>query len=263
MTSCIYKFTSKTSGKSYIGQTKQLPSARKSAHLAGAFNENNKSYNSKFYRAIRKYGKEDFDYEVLCECNNGNLNEMECKFIEQFDSYSNGYNETTGGDAPDHVSKESNMRRSATHKKRFENMDEIGLKNWSEMLKKRHKIKPMTAETRKKISESVKKAWRSNRSVFLIRQKGQKKQDNGTLHFDYVRVRKRKVGTSYIIQNHPMCKHKSFSNMKDCLIYLIKLDIDKCKKLLEDLLIRQQEISRQIDSIRQMIINLSEEVFRD
>lgn len=135
----IYKFTCKTTNKVYVGQTIQAPESRRNAHGAGSFNPNNRSYNSKFYRAIRKYGWEDFDFDVICECEKHQMNDLEVKYIAIYDSYHNGYNETTGGDAPTELSKESNQRRSDTHRKRFNTMDENQKKQWSAMLKERHR----------------------------------------------------------------------------------------------------------------------------
>ena len=47
--------------------------------------------------AIGKYGKENFLVELLCECDDNELDELERYYIEYFDSYNNGYNLTTGG----------------------------------------------------------------------------------------------------------------------------------------------------------------------
>ena len=60
----IYKFTNKINGKSYIGQSVQLET-RYNSHKRNYNNSNLSVYNSKFYRAIRKYGFENFDYEIL------------------------------------------------------------------------------------------------------------------------------------------------------------------------------------------------------
>lgn len=54
----IYKWTNKLSGKAYIGQTTQDPEERKAEHLYP-------SSNSVISRAIRKYGIDNFDFEVI------------------------------------------------------------------------------------------------------------------------------------------------------------------------------------------------------
>jgi len=95
----IYKYTSPSS-KVYIGQTVN-PSKRKCGH-----NSRTKKANTKFGCAIRKYGLENFEYEILFETDVFEdkselkllLNELEIKYIAQYDSYNNGYNCTKGGD---------------------------------------------------------------------------------------------------------------------------------------------------------------------
>lgn len=54
----IYKWTNKISGKAYIGQTTQDPEKRRAEHLYT-------SSDSVISRAIRKYGVENFDFEVI------------------------------------------------------------------------------------------------------------------------------------------------------------------------------------------------------
>ena len=60
----IYKFTNKINGKSYIGQSQDLETRYKT-HLRNFNKESASMYNGLFYRAIRKYGIENFNYEIL------------------------------------------------------------------------------------------------------------------------------------------------------------------------------------------------------
>jgi hypothetical protein len=59
-----------------------------------------KNQNYKFYRAIRKYGWDNFEWTVIYQSKNKDhtLNEMESYFIKEYDSFNNGYNSTLGGD---------------------------------------------------------------------------------------------------------------------------------------------------------------------
>ena len=93
----IYKATSKTTGKIYIGQTKQTLKERINQHNSHAFNSQS---NYHFHNAIRKYGPNDFQYEIIEDNINSAelLNEREKYWIEFYDSYNNGYNSTLGGD---------------------------------------------------------------------------------------------------------------------------------------------------------------------
>lgn len=97
-TGYIYRFIS-PSGKSYIGQTANDPEIRKLQHKYTA----NKGLDTKFYKAIRKYGFDSFDFEIIYTVvTDGNLREelntLETYYIGKFDSYKNGYNMTIGGD---------------------------------------------------------------------------------------------------------------------------------------------------------------------
>lgn len=50
-----------------------------------------------FHAAILKYGEENFDWEVIEECPEEELNDREIYWIAYFDTYNNGYNATRGG----------------------------------------------------------------------------------------------------------------------------------------------------------------------
>lgn len=94
----IYRYIS-PNGKSYIGQT---TNERKRKICF-----NNKKYysGSRLDNAIKKYGAENFTYEVLYRNEYKtikeaieDLNEKEREYIDKFDSYRNGYNMTIGGE---------------------------------------------------------------------------------------------------------------------------------------------------------------------
>jgi group I intron endonuclease len=90
----IYKITNKINGKNYIGFDSQWP-RRKNQHKHYL-----KSRKSKIYLAFNKYGWENFVWEVIYQSKDGKhcLNVMESYFINEYNSYLNGYNETLGGD---------------------------------------------------------------------------------------------------------------------------------------------------------------------
>lgn len=51
------------------------------------------------YKAIRKYGIENFNFDIIEECSADELNEREKYWISYYNSYGeNGYNLTPGGD---------------------------------------------------------------------------------------------------------------------------------------------------------------------
>lgn len=90
----IYKITNKTNEHCYIGQSRDI-FKRWSDHTTAAFNPNDKSYEYPLYRAMRKYGKENFTFEILEECLIEQLNKKELFWIKEF---SPTYNQTIGGD---------------------------------------------------------------------------------------------------------------------------------------------------------------------
>lgn len=98
----IYKYTNNINNKVYIGQSINLEQ-RRYAHKSSAFNPQANDYNSQFHQALRKYGLENFSYEVIAEISNEEyssqmLNDLEQYFIQYYDSFKNGYNATPGGD---------------------------------------------------------------------------------------------------------------------------------------------------------------------
>lgn len=93
----IYKITNKITGQSYIGQSSQIEK-RKKRHFSTANNPMDHSYNNPLYRAIRKYGKNNFDFSIIEECSVQQLNEKERYWIKFYNTFFNGYNLTMGGD---------------------------------------------------------------------------------------------------------------------------------------------------------------------
>lgn len=87
----IYKVTNKNNGKVYIGQTVGKLETRWKQHVKA-------KDESKFHRAIRKYGAAAFTVEQIdCACSIDELNQKEKQWIAYYDSLKNGYNMTVGG----------------------------------------------------------------------------------------------------------------------------------------------------------------------
>lgn len=98
----IYKITNNISGKCYIGQAVDIRS-RLMEHL----NASNTGKNV-IYKAIRKYGADNFTCQVLLIINTFGKTKQEIKlelnahevfYIDLYDSYNSGYNMTPGGDS--------------------------------------------------------------------------------------------------------------------------------------------------------------------
>lgn len=89
----IYKITNNINQKSYIGKTERTIEVRYKEHLR------HKDYiDLPLYRAMRKYGTENFSVEKLEECNNADLDNREIYWINFYKTYSDGYNCTGGGE---------------------------------------------------------------------------------------------------------------------------------------------------------------------
>lgn len=72
----IYKITNKLNGHCYIGQSKDI-NKRWNNHKAASGNPKDASYDYPLYRAFRKYGIDNFTFEILEECQISELNERE------------------------------------------------------------------------------------------------------------------------------------------------------------------------------------------
>jgi len=129
----IYRIRNKLNGKVYIGQSWYVEE-RVNSHFRS-------KENTHFYNSIRKYGKENFEVDVLCECNNQKeLDFAEDAFIEYYggpDSDRN-YNRRGGG---------STGKLSKDTKNKLSNITTKQMKD---------------PYVRKLISESNKKYWKNN-----------------------------------------------------------------------------------------------------
>ena len=95
----IYKITNKIDGKCYIGQTIKNAEERWREHQAHAFGTHPNDVNKTLYKAIRKYGLENFTFEVLQDNieTYEQLDKAEIYWIDFYNSFIKGYNETFGG----------------------------------------------------------------------------------------------------------------------------------------------------------------------
>ena len=93
----IYKVTNIINNKVYIGQTVKTLSQRKSEHKHRFLYENS---HNKFYNTLKKYGWDNFTWEVIEESEDWTyeiLDQKEKYYIQLYDSINNGYNILKGG----------------------------------------------------------------------------------------------------------------------------------------------------------------------
>mgnify|MGYP004677067473 CR=1 FL=1 len=141
----IYCIECKSTCTKYIGQTYENFYRRWTYHK---WNLNNNRHNNAFLQnAWNKYGCENFIFYIIesfdisekDKIRKENLNMLEKRYIEKYDTFNNGFNLTTGGDK----CRMSPLSEEAKRK--------IGEKNKINMLGKKH-----SEETKKLMSESHK-----------------------------------------------------------------------------------------------------------
>ena len=93
----IYLITNLINNKKYVGQSLNIQK-RWNQHCSAAFNPHNKGYDYPLYQAFRKYGINNFSFEILEECNSTELNDKEEYYIKFYNTLSNqGYNQALVG----------------------------------------------------------------------------------------------------------------------------------------------------------------------
>ena len=117
----IYRVTNTINSNVYIGFTSVSMEDRARAHL-----KNSKTIKNKFYNAIRKHGWNYFSWETIYQSLDfeHTLNVMENYFINQHDSYKNGYNSTLGGEGTIGliITEEQRQRRSEIANRVYQKM---------------------------------------------------------------------------------------------------------------------------------------------
>lgn len=111
----VYKITNRLTGAVYIGNTTVSLDTRWKQHIGEARRE--RCAGRKFYKAINKYGPENFETEVIEICPADISMERERFWISSYNSMESGYNETYGGKGKNFVDYKSvcevfNMTRS-------------------------------------------------------------------------------------------------------------------------------------------------------
>ena len=86
----IYKITNTINNKVYIGQSIDI-GRRWVQHK-------NSSLDYPLYNDFRSFGLNNFKFEIICECKRLELDELELKYINQYNSFNSkyGYNQTIG-----------------------------------------------------------------------------------------------------------------------------------------------------------------------
>ena len=96
---CIYKLTSRTSGKSYVGYSTKTARQRFAKHVTKAFQQDGEGCRH-LNNAIVKYGPDDFIVETLFQSDHYSVELLKAMEVEMIDVHNtlnpNGYNLTRG-----------------------------------------------------------------------------------------------------------------------------------------------------------------------
>lgn len=200
----IYKITNKENGKFYIGKTKRKSITRR--WFEHQYNARKNDYRHPLYDSIKRYGLEQFEIEIIEECEETVLSEKEIRWIEQL---SPQYNLTEGGEGGDTFSKRSEQSKNITrdklsqHAKKLWQTEEyknlqskLAKERWNhdsyrnsqssemksrwenktyrQIITEKAKELAQKPEHRKKISDSVKQAIATKKDVWSNCKKGSK-----------------------------------------------------------------------------------------
>ena len=156
----IYRIVNQINGKVYIGFDSSWPK-RKQSHRY-----HTKNRNQHIYRAFKKYGWNNFVWDVIYQSSDGEhcLNVMEPYFIKEYNSFHTGYNETHGGEGTlgrqtkiETKNKISNsLKNKPKTKEHIIKMSESrkGKKQSSETLRKRSESMKRTLQHKKELTNS-------------------------------------------------------------------------------------------------------------
>lgn len=143
-----------SNGKAYIGQTRRTVHKRMQQHLCNA----DRGVQTRLYHAIRKYGKVNFIVGII-EDNipKNELNDKEMFYVACFDTYTNGYNATAGGDTAAVFTEERKQKIGAASKGR-----RLSDKA-KELIGAANRGKVMTKGAKEKISRTMSQIAKANK----------------------------------------------------------------------------------------------------
>ena len=179
-TGTIYKIVCKKTEKLYVGQTTCTIEGRLCSHICTAFNPN--KADTYLGRAIKKYGKDNFEITKIETCSEELLNEREMYWIAKLDTFNNGYNLTEGGGGRRGYSLDEGTKKKISDANKGKKLDEGTKKKISDAMKgkrtgKNNSMfgrtgknspffgKKRSEETKKKISDAMKEFHRRQRVI--------------------------------------------------------------------------------------------------
>lgn len=115
----IYMIKNIVNGKVYVGKSFDINGRwrhhryelNKGAHV-----------NNHLQSAWNKYGEDSFEFSIVEECSEDELNNKEIYWIKKMNAYHNGYNQTEGGEGT-HLPEDIKQKISESAKERFTNIE--------------------------------------------------------------------------------------------------------------------------------------------
>lgn len=123
MTQGIYLINNNVNNKAYVGQSKDIEKRWSDHKCLGKTTSKSNSVANKYplYRAMRKYGVENFYLTILEEVEDYNqLDSIENKYIEKYNSITNGYNQritSSSGYSKEYTINKRELKYSVTKEK--------------------------------------------------------------------------------------------------------------------------------------------------
>ena len=203
---CVYKITHRASGKAYVGLTLQVFSKRMTTHAADARKGNGKSSEDGLYAAVRKFGWDAFDKEVLyADVPKCFLGRMEIIAIGLYNTMvPNGYNLIEGGKMSPFCNPRVQVKRQ--------------LAEQSDATKTKRRATYDSAEFRQKVASGSRDRW--NELTPAQHQARAQHQANGR-HAEFTRRRELRIasmsytdGKRYWERQRYTCIHRARARLR-------------------------------------------------
>jgi group I intron endonuclease len=205
----IYRVTNNINSKSYVGQSIfSTIKNRKRDHWNDTFLRFD---DLKFHRALKKHGFENFNWEIIDNCDNDKLDEREIYWISFYDSFKKGYNSTLGGQGNyGHKFNKKQIKKLSIAVKKSRTPEVRKKIGDAQRGSKHHQFgKPLKAETKRKLSISLtgRKHTEETKRKISDAQRGSKHHQFGKPLSDEIKEKIR-ISTSGS-KNHNYGKQKS------------------------------------------------------